>query len=274
MSQFDDETRLSPAGEGRYSGRVHSCYNIGGNPNGGYLMALAVSALRDRLPQHPDPVSIGIHYLRPGIGDEACEVQTEVIRAGRSVSTARATLLQQGVARLEVLATMGALGTGESGTKSSEADAVQRLTIPMPSMPPPEQCVARSGAAQGITIALLDRLDIRLHPDDAKPGLLPEARLRGWIRFLDGREPDPFASLLFADAFPPAVFGLLGVVGWVPTIELTVHLRSRPAPGWVLGQFSARDLDDGRLIEDGLLWDSTGRLIAQCRQLAMLLKRS
>ena len=57
--------------------------------------------------------------------------------------------------------------------------------------------------------------------------------------------PDPVAGLLMADAFPPAVFGLLGMVGWVPTIELTVHLRARPAAGWLLGQFVAEDLRDG-----------------------------
>jgi acyl-CoA thioesterase len=73
-----------------------------------------------------------------------------------------------------------------------------------------------------------------------------------------------------ADAFPPAVFGLLGMVGWVPTIELTVHLRARPAPGWLLGRFHADDLSEGRVIEHGALWDSRGRLVAQSRQLALV----
>ena len=30
--------------------------------------------------------------------------------------------------------------------------------------------------------------------------------------------------LLFADAFPPPVFSLYGLVGWVPTLELSVQL--------------------------------------------------
>jgi acyl-CoA thioesterase len=60
------------------------------------------------------------------------------------------------------------------------------------------------------------------------------------------------------------------MVGWVPTIELTVHLRARPAPGWLLGQFSAEDLRDGRVIENGALWDSRGALVAQSRQLALV----
>ena len=66
------------------------------------------------------------------------------------------------------------------------------------------------------------------------------------------------------------MFGLLGMVGWVPTIELTVHVRRRPSPGWMLGRFTANDLVDGRLIEDGALWDAAGNLVAQCRQLSLV----
>jgi len=78
--------------------------------------------------------------------------------------------------------------------------------------------------------------------------------------------------VLFADAFPPSLFGSLGVVGWVPTIELTVHVRRRPAPGWILGRFATRDLGGDRMIEDGQLWDETGALVARSRQLGLLLR--
>ena len=128
----------------------------------------------------------------------------------------------------------------------------------------------RSGDEQGVDLSILDRLDIRLHPDEAKAGAAGRAQVTGWIRLRDGRPPDTLSGVLFADTFPPAVFGLLGVVGWVPTVELTVHVRRRPAPGWLLGQFRTRDLNDGRLIEDGALWDSTGNLVVQSRQLALV----
>jgi acyl-CoA thioesterase len=38
----------------------------------------------------------------------------------------------------------------------------------------------------------------------------------------------------------------------------------------MIGQFESRDLADGRIIEDGALWDSQGRLVAQSRQLALV----
>jgi acyl-CoA thioesterase len=260
MSQFDDETRLHPVGEHTWAGQVHPGWSIGANPNGGYLLALALAGVKQAAPQHPDPLSVTVHYLRPGLPDRPCEVDVRVLRTGRTLSTARGTLVQDGVPRLEVLAGMGALG----------ASAAPVVTMPPPDIPPPEACVPRSAGEQGVALPILGRVDIRLHPDEAQAASAGQAQVTGWVRFRDGREPDTLATMLFVDAFPPAVFGLLGVVGWVPTVELTVHVRRRPAPGWMLGRFRTMDLLDGRLIEDGVLWDAEGHLVAQSRQLALV----
>ncbi len=264
MSAFDDDTRVWPGDRpGRYTGTVHPAWNIGANPNGGYLLALAAQALRQATPNQPDALSITVHYLRPGLAGQPCEIDTQVLRSGRTLSTVRATLVQDGSARMELLAAMGDLGAA-----GSQPPPV--IALPRPVLPPPEACPGRSASAQGVGLPILHRLDIRLHPDQAVPGAAGEARVSGWIRFADGRAPDALGCLLMADAFPPAVFGLLGMVGWVPTIELTVHLRGRPAPGWLMGAFWAQDLRDGRVIEDGALWDADGQLVAQARQLALV----
>ena len=270
MSDFDDETRLlaiapgpdQPGSGPRFTGQVHPAYNIGNNPNGGYLLALAVAALQQAHPAQPDPLSATVHYLRPGLSGQPCRIDTQLLRSGRALSTARATLVQDGRARLELLAAMGDLGAA--------APTPPLLALPMPQIPPPDACPGRSADAQGVGLPILDRLDIRLHPQQALAGAAGQALVSGWIRLRDGRPPDALACLMFADAFPPAVFGLLGMVGWVPTVTLTVHLRARPAPGWMLGQFWSHDLADGRVIEDGALWDSSGRLVLQSRQLALV----
>jgi acyl-CoA thioesterase len=264
MNAFDDDTRVLPGDTpGRFTGQVHPAWNIGANPNGGYLLALAAQALRQCTPTQPDALSITVHYLRPGLAGQPCTIDTQVLRSGRTLSTVRATLVQDGSARLEVLAAMGDLG-------AAGAVPPPVIALPRPDIPPPDQCPGRSASAQGVGLPILDRLDIRLHPGQAVPGAAGEARVSGWIRFADGRAPDALGCLLMADAFPPAVFGLLGMVGWVPTIELTVHLRARPAPGWLMGAFWAHDLRDGRVIEDGALWDADGQLVAQSRQLALV----
>ena len=257
---FDDETRVVPDADGGWTGTVSAGWNIGANPNGGYLLVIVGAALREALPAQPDALSLTAHYLKPGRPTEPCRVVTDVLRTGRSLSTVRATLSQADGARIEALASMGVL----------DASAEPRLEPPPPELPPPEACVPRSGGEQGVALPIVERLDVRLHPDEARAGHAGRAQVSGWIRFRDGREPDPLACLLFCDAFPPAVFGLLGAVGWVPTVELTVQLRHRPAPGWIRALFRTVDLSDGRLVEDGWLWDSRGRLVAQSRQLALV----
>lgn len=266
MSWFDHETAVERAGgaESRWTGRVHRAWNIGDNPNGGYLVAIALRAL-GHLSAHPDPITVTSHYLRPGSADVTVDVDTTIVRSGRTVTTARAALVQQGSERVEVVAAFGDLGTVR--------DSGPTIMQPPPSIPPPSSCVRRSGDEQGVSLPILDRLDIMLHPDQARAGQFGEPEVTGWIRHADGRSPDTHSLVLFADAFAPSLFGLLGNVGWVPTIELTVHVRSRPADGWVLGQFRTIDLRDGRMIEDGTLWDEAGDVVARSRQLGLLITR-
>lgn len=54
------------------------------------------------------------------------------------------------------------------------------------------------------------------------------------------------------------------------TLELTVHLRDHPAPGWLACRNATRHVIDGLYEEDVEIWDSRGALVAQSRQLAIL----
>jgi acyl-CoA thioesterase len=76
--------------------------------------------------------------------------------------------------------------------------------------------------------------------------------------------------MLFADAFPPAILDLYPA-SWVPTLQYSVYVRARPQGGWLRGSFRTRSMARGLLEEDGELFDSTGRLVALSRQLALLL---
>ncbi|WP_035840804.1 thioesterase family protein [Kitasatospora azatica] len=267
-SEFDQGIALHPDGEsGCYRGELGTGWQIGGGINGGLLLAVAANALRQELPEHPDPLSISCYYLsasRPG----PVSVRTEVVRRGRSLSTATAVLYQDDedgtpVERLRVLASYGELAALDGEVQTSATP---------PALPPKEQCIGVEHAPPAFVeqAALLQRFDLRLDPATVGWALgqpSKEGRIQGWFRLADGREPDPLALLLVADALPPVTFDL-GIPGWAPTIELTVHLRAVPAPGWLRVSHATRNLAGGYFEEDCEIWDEAGRLVAQSRQLA------
>lgn len=276
-SEFDREIALDPrAGEaGVYDAGLGDGWRIGGGVNGGLLLALAGHALRrelgavsgDGIPGHTDPMAISAYFLSPGVPGPVT-VRTEVVRRGRAVSTGQASLLQEDGAgglteRVRVLATYGNLAAVDDDAST---------TASPPVLPDPEACVSAAQAPPQFLkhASLLERLDLRLDPATTgwavgKPS--GNGVIRGWLRMADGREPDPLLLLLAVDALPPVAFEL-GLPGWTPTLELTAHVRCRPAPGWLRVNLASRTLSGGYLEEDAEIWDSEGRLVALSRQLA------
>ncbi len=267
MSEVESETSIRALGEGRYAARLHAAWNIGSNPNGGYALLPALRAMLD-LAAHPDPLSVTAHFLRPASGDHDAEVTARVVRAGRSTTYATATIAQAGTPRLIAHAVLGDLTEPAPGSAPDPG-----LTLDPPDLPPPDRCVGRRQLGQGVDLPILDRLEVRIRPELATPDASHPAIVEGWIRLTDGAPPDARWLPLFADAFPPALLTRMGPVGWVPTIELTVHVRRRPAPGWLLARFECDDVEGGRMIESGTLWDSAGAVVARSRQLGLVLGR-
>lgn len=264
MGQFEDETRVEATAHGRWSTTPSGRWNIGETANGGYALTPVMRAMAE-IGEHPDPLSVTTHFLRPLQPDGSdAEVAAELVRAGRSTSVVRGTLSHEGRERLTVVGAFGDLSL-------SAGDATGTIDVPPPATPRPEDCRDRSTLEQGVALPILDRLDVRIHPDRAVHGGSEEAVMEGWIRFSDGTDPSTLSLPLFADAFPPSLFTRFGRIGWVPTVELTVHVRRPPAPGWVHARFECDDLVDGRMIESGTLWDSTGAVVARSRQIGLLL---
>ena len=262
MSRFDSETAIEPVGDGRWSTRLWADWNIGDNANGGYALIPVLRAMRLLTP-HRDPISVTTHFLRPSAGDTDAEVRATVVRQGRSVSTLSGSLWQHGTQRLEVLAAFGDLS-------ADDGDGPQIAEAP-PSIPAPGDCVHRGSLEQGIDLPILSRVDVHVHPDHAPAGGSEQALIDGWIGFSDGTDPSTLALPFFADALPPSLYPLLGFIGWVPTIELTVHARRIPAPGRLQVRQQSHDLHNGLMIESGSLWDCTGALVATSRQIGLLL---
>lgn len=257
MHEFDQHAQLSEKEGRRLSGHLSELWNVGPVPNGGYLIALAAKAMRTAC-RHEDPLTITGHYLRPaspGPGDW----DVVPVKQGGSVDNAQVSLVQGGTERCRFL---GAFGTLDriAGPDWTEAGP--------PEIPAPDAC---EKLVSPVTVNA--RYDVRFDPEclgwqQGKTG--QPADFRAWIRHADDRPPDLYSLLLFSDALPPPVFARIGPSGWVPTLELTVHLRARPAPGFVLCRFRTRYVTRGLMEADGELWDERGGLVALSRQLARL----
>jgi acyl-CoA thioesterase len=264
-SAFEAETAVVARGNGRYKARLSTAWDIGDNANGGYAMLPVLRALRQES-GHADPLSITTHFLRPIQGGGDAEINTSLIRRGRSVSVLSGALTVAETQRLQVSAVFGDIDDNETATEPGEG-----IDVPAPTIPPPEECVDRVELLQGVALPIASRIDVRVPADSAVAGESNRAITEGWVRLSDGTPPTVLSLPLFADAFPPSLFAKLGSVGWVPTIELTVHVRRRPDDGWVQARFECDDLVGGRMIESGTLWDQAGRVVARSRQLGLLL---
>ena len=237
---------------------------IGGTaPNGGYLMAIGARAMAERA-ERPDPVTLTAHFLAPPeLGP--LEVVTEMVREGGRHRTVAARLVQDGRECVRLLGTFGDL---------ARADGPTRVLCEPPPWPPVASLPdPKAGLGDFPTPEIFDRLDHRMPESTTgwtrgRPS--GEGVHGGWCRWADGAAMDVFGLLFVADAYPPAVFDLgVAEVAWAPTIELTVQVRERPAPGWLATRFATRALTGGYFEEDGELWDEDGRLVAISRQLAL-----
>jgi acyl-coenzyme A thioesterase PaaI-like protein len=259
--RFDQVTRLTVEGEGRFGAEVNPEWTIGGKPNGGYLLAMLGRAAAS-VSLHPHVIAASAHYLHsPDPGPVT--IAAEVLRAGRTASQVRAQLRQEGRPCVEALVTTSQLD-------SSTAAYWERGMPQASRVPYAESVPLLPRLPNGARVAIMEQIAVQLEPDTT--GFTtgePSGRgeLRGWLALPDNEPFDPTALLFAVDAFPPATFDI-EFAGWVPTLELTVYIRALPAPGPVRVLQRAQLIDAQRVDESCFIWDRTGRLVAHGTQLA------
>ena len=262
VSQFIDETTFEKREENHWYGHLNENWNIGNVPNGGYLLAVVLRAMKQQT-TFSDLLSASAHFLRAGDTKKEAEVEAVLLKDGNTISTCEGLMMQEQKLSLKVIAEFGSLESENSGSRNFE--------IGPPLLPSPEKCSERSSASQGIELPIRRRVEVRIAEME---GNSEKAEVYGWIRFCDSTEPDSLALALFSDAFPPSIFSKLGRLGWVPTVGLSVQVRKFPSEGWVAGHFFTDDFQNGSVVETGRLWDSNGSLVAQSRQLALVKNRA
>jgi acyl-CoA thioesterase len=252
----------------RFGARVSTDWQAGRGPHGGYLAAIILRALALTVAE-PEraPRSLTIHFARaprPG----AVQISTVVERAGRSLSTLSAQMEQDG--KLIALA-LAAFSVRWSGPELSD--------IPMPAVAPPDpgrepSTVTQRGGPEFMRfVTLQPRFGGRPFSGADQP-----MELGGWIGLAEPRPLDALALAFFTDALIPAPFMRVTEPIAAPTIDLTIHLRE-PTPRTsdpaahelVLARVRGGVLHDGFFDEDVVIWAGDGTVLAQSRQLAILM---
>ena len=262
MSRFSDDTAVTPAGAGEYTAVIDHGWWIERGPNGGYLAAIVLRAVLAEVDEASRrPRSMTLHYLRPPV-EGPCEVAVTVERAGRGLSTVSARLRQGG---RDCIVALVALGVDRPGPELHDHAP--------PPAPDAEATPPRVEASGMPDIPFRHRFDVR--PAIGSPPFSqgPEALTGGWIRTADDDPVDAVLVAALTDAWPPAVFARLDLPVGVPTVELTIHFRNAPleVPGWCLVRFRTLEASEGYVEESGEVWSADGRLLAESRQLAVLL---
>jgi acyl-CoA thioesterase len=255
-----------------FDAEVSGAWRAGRGPHGGYLAAMLLRALAETVADpHRAPRSLTIHYARapqPG----PAQIAVVVERRGRSLSTLSARMEQDG--RLMALA-LAAFSVPWSAPEIAE--------LPFPEVAAPDP----------------DRTPVApLHP--AMPpflrNLILQRRIGGlpfsgstapmevgaWLGLPGPRPLDAPALALFSDALFSPPFVRLAEPAITPTIDLTIHFRRSLTDEPLLAvELDLRDLcfarfrstvvHDGFFEEDGVIWAADGTVLAQSRQLAIVL---
>ena len=260
---FEDEIQLSRAGDGVWEGILAEGWNTPRGPLGGYVMAIVMHALELAVDDAARQArSVTMHFLRvPEAGPVT--VQAAVERAGASLSTVSGRLEQDG--KLFGLA----LGAYSKPFESPLLDEA-----PMPEVAPPEPPEPARPAPGAPNPEFLARMVFQHRFGDFPFTRSDTSVVGGWVGLYgEGASLDAPRIALLADSWFPAPWPRLSELAPAPTIDLTVHFRSPlPVEGpLLLGRFDTKVTRDGFFDENGELWGPDGTLVAQSRQLGLLL---
>jgi acyl-CoA thioesterase len=276
-TRFDRDTsvrRIDPprAANGRrstasFQADIVPGWRAGRGPHGGYLAAILLRALTQTVadPARP-PRSLTVHYASsPDPGPVRIDVTIE--RQGRSLSTLSARLEQDGTIMALALAAF-----------SVPWQAPGAEALPMPEVAPPDLELRDTPrlfkGAPEFTKQLVMQVRVGAMPF---VGADHPMEVGGWIALPEPRPLDALSLTLFADAWFPPSFIALSEPAISPTVDLTIHFR-RPPPaqegaldGLCLSIFRTRLLHEGFFEEDGVIWSPDGSVLAQSRQLGIIM---
>ncbi|MBF6060130.1 thioesterase family protein [Nocardia terpenica] len=267
------ELAPDPSGNGRYRGVIDPIWTVGKKLHGGTMVAASAAAATRRLGAlAPElaamfPIAASTDFLgAPDPGEVDYEVR--IRKTGRQICLVDVDLVQDGRTLVHSAVTLGHLDD------AAPVYAPDSYTD-MPAEPPADSIAYAPDNPMGRLVHVAEGASVAIDRGWARflDGEQGEPRLRVWIRPRAGDEQDPDVSAYFAmmagDMSPPVPMNL-GRFGWAPTVQLTTYLRRRPAPGWLRIIATTHEIGERMFDEDQLVLDSTGAVVAQSRQLALI----
>jgi acyl-CoA thioesterase len=278
---FDRDTavrELSRTADGEavrvaFAADVSADWRAGRGPHGGYLAAMLLRALVETVADRArSPRSLTIHYARaprPGPVTIAATIE----RTGRSLSTLSARMEQDG--KLIALA-LAAFSVPWSAPEIAE--------LPMPDVAPqdPERKPVSPffKGAPPFTSHLVIQPRIGAIPFTGSDAPM---EIGSWLGLSERRPIDALSLAFFSDALFSPPFIRLTEPSTTPTVDLTIHFRkplpaateTEPAQGFrhelCFARFRSGLVQDGFFEEDGVIWGSDGSVLAQSRQLGIVM---
>jgi acyl-CoA thioesterase len=272
LGAFDRDTAVtreeqSPS-ESVFAAEVSPNWRAGRGPHGGYLAAMLLRALTETVDDPARaPRSLTIHFARAPLPGPVI-IRTVIERPGRSLSTISARMEQDGNLVALVLAAFSVPWIAPEITDFSMPDVA-------PADPGRSTGTLRELGAPPFTRHLVFQPRIGTTPFS---GSDQPMEIGGWLGLGEPRPIEPLLLAFFSDALFPPVFVRLSERAVSPTIDLTVHFRApmkaASEPGsheLCLARFRSGLVHEGFFEEDGVIWAADGTVLAQSRQLALLL---
>jgi acyl-CoA thioesterase len=274
LGAFDRDTAVllehGSEWERTFAADVSPDWRAGRGPHGGYIAAMLLRALIETVDDPlRSPRSLTIHYPRspePG----PVQIHTRLEREGRSLTTLSARMEQDGELIALVLSAF-----------SVAWDAPEISDLRMPNVPGPDP-TREAGTLEQLGAPPFTRHLVMQPRIGGRPFAASEQPMEigGWLGLAEPRPIDALSLAFFSDAlFPPPFVRLRREQRVVaPTIDLTIHFRrTMPRSGdpdpdeLCLARFRTRLVHEGFFDESGVVWAEDGTVLAQSRQLAILL---
>ncbi|HEY4176030.1 MAG TPA: thioesterase family protein [Kofleriaceae bacterium] len=257
MPSLDELSRPSIAGD-QFAFDVPGDWKQGRGLFGGLGIAAMIRAIETRVADPSRKVRTVTAELAGPVLSGASEISVEILRAGNSVTVARAVLSQEDGVKTHVVAVLAA-------SRKATTDGWQKLeppTVkPWAELAPIVWSPAFPEFAQHMEYRLAQGV----------PGTQQEPTCIGYVRPRDpGEARDAAYIAALADAWWPAALVAFKAMRPIATITFTLEivndLDGLPADEPLLYRGTVPVMHDGYFQEERELWGSDGRLVARNHQ--------